>query len=144
MSTTEDAATPLIAIVDDDQAVRDALRRMLRSFGFDAAVFGSAQQFLAEADQVHAACLIADVRMPGMTGIALHDQLTSRGLRLPTILITARPTTGERERAIALGVTSYLAKPLTEQILLDTVRDALENGASIGSPSLPGGGSPGI
>lgn len=147
MQTGQDAsviAMPVIAIVDDDKAVRDALQRMLRSHGFVATVFGSAEHFLTEAGPDRAACLIADVRMPGMTGIALHDHLTARGFRLPTILITARPTTAERRRAIELGAASYLAKPLTEQILLDTVREALENSAAMLNTSLPGGGSPGV
>ncbi len=135
---------PLIAIVDDDKAVRDALQRMLRSHGFTADVFASAEDFLSSADPSGASCLIADVRMPGMTGIALHDYLTSRGLRVPTILITARPTSGERRRAIATGAASYLAKPLSEQILLDTVREALENGGPVGNTSPTGRGSPRI
>lgn len=138
------AVTPMIAIVDDDKAVRDALQRMLRSHGFAATVFDSAEHFLSEAGPDHAACLIADVRMPGMTGIALHGHLAASGFRLPTILITARPSSGERQRAIALGAASYLAKPLSEQILLDTVREALENGAAMPNTSLPGGGSPGV
>ncbi|MGH6741303.1 MAG: response regulator transcription factor, partial [Bradyrhizobium sp.] len=74
----------MIAIIDDDKAVRDALQRMLRSHGFAATVFGSAEHFLTEAGPDQATCLIADVRMPGMTGLALHDHLMSRGLRLPT------------------------------------------------------------
>ena len=133
---------PLIAIVDDDKAVRDALQRMLRSHGFPTAVFASAEQFLALAGPEQASCMIADVRMPGMTGVALHNYLVSRGLSLPTILITARPTSGERSRAIAAGVASYLAKPLTEQILLDTVREALENGGPVGHANLTGRGAP--
>ncbi len=134
-------AAPLVAIVDDDKAVRDALQRVLRSHGFAATVFDSAQQFLTEAGPDQAACLIVDVRMPGMTGIALHDHLISRGFRLPTILITARPSSAERQRATAGGVACYLAKPLSEQILLDTVRAALENSAAMPSANLPGGGS---
>jgi FixJ family two-component response regulator len=132
----------LIAIVDDDKAVRDALQRMLRSHGFSAAVFASAEQFLALAGQERASCLIADVRMPGMTGLALHHYLILHGFHLPTILVTAQPTTGERGRAIAAGVASYLAKPLSEQILLDTVREALENGRPAGNASLTGRGAP--
>jgi FixJ family two-component response regulator len=138
------AVAPMIAIVDDDKAVRDALQRMLRSHGFAATVFDSAEHFLTAAGPDRTACLIADVRMPGMTGIALHDHLTSRGFRLPTILITARPSSGERQRAIAQGAASYLAKPLSEQILLDTVREALENSAAMPNTSLPRGGSPGV
>ena len=119
---------PLIAIVDDDKAVRDALQRMLISHGFAAAVFASAEQFLGGRQPPDASCLILDVRMPGMTGLALHDYLIAAGYRIPTILITACPTRGERRRAIAGGVASYLAKPLSEDDLLDTIREALENG----------------
>ncbi len=118
----------LISIVDDDQAVREALQRMLRSYGFATAVFASAEEFLL-GDQPHrTSCLILDVRMPGMTGIALHHHLVAEGCRIPTILVTACPTSGERERAIATGVISYLAKPFTDHLLLDTVRQALEHG----------------
>src|SRR5579862_1736188 len=118
---------PLISIVDDDQAVREALQRMLRSHGFPTELFGSAEEFLISMRREDTACLILDVRMPGMTGIALHRRLIVEGCRIPTILITARPTNGERERAIASGVVSYLAKPFSEHILLDTVRAALDH-----------------
>jgi FixJ family two-component response regulator len=119
---------PLISIVDDDRAVREALQRMLRSYGFATAVFASAEQFLS-ADEAHrTSCLILDVRMPGMSGIALHQHLLAEGCRIPTILITACPTNGERERAIATGVVSYLAKPFNESVLLETVHQALEIG----------------
>ncbi len=122
---------PLIAIVDDDKAVRDALQRMLRSHGFTATVFASAEQFLVSDEPNRASCLILDVRMPGMTGMALHHHLISQGCRIPTILVTACPTNGERKRAIATGVVSYLAKPFGEQVLLDTVREALEPGRRV-------------
>src|SRR6266571_1281535 len=133
---------PLIAIVDDDKAVRDALQRMLRSHGFTAEVFVSAEQFLSSTDPQSASCLIVDIRMPGMTGMELHDYLISHGFQVPTILITALPTSGERSRAIAVGVSSYLAKPLSEQILLDTVREALENGGTVDNTSATERGSP--
>jgi FixJ family two-component response regulator len=119
---------PLISIVDDDQAVRDALKRMLEAHGFATAAFASAEQFLDRTKVHSAACLILDVRMPGMTGLALHDYLINTGCRIPTILITACPTKGERRRAIASGAASYLAKPLSEEVLLDTIRLVLENG----------------
>ena len=119
---------PLISIVDDDKAVRDALQRLLQAYGFATSVFASAEQFLSRAKAQSASCLILDVRMPGMTGLALHDYLVSTGCRIPTILITACPTSGERRRAIASGVVSYLAKPLSEQALLDTIREVLEDG----------------
>ena len=120
---------PQITIVDDDKGVRDALQRMLQSHGFATEVFASAEQFLSSPQPHDASCLILDVRMPGMTGLALHDYLIGLGSRIPTILITACPTRGERRRAIASGVASYLAKPLSEEVLLDTIREALEDGA---------------
>jgi FixJ family two-component response regulator len=120
---------PLISIVDDDGPVREALQRMLRSYGFATSVFGSAEEFLNSDEPGRTACLILDMRMPGMTGLALHQHLTAEGCRIPTILITACPTSGERERAIAIGVVSYLAKPFNERVLLESVRDALEHGS---------------
>jgi len=118
---------PLISIIDDDQAVREALQRMLRSYGFTTAVFASAEQFLASGRPCEEACLILDVRMPGMTGLGLYRHLISEGCRIPIILITGSPTTGEREHAMSMGVASYLAKPLDEHLLLATLRAALEH-----------------
>ncbi len=130
---------PLISIVDDDKAVRDALQRLLQAHGYATAVFASAEQFLSRAQAHGASCLIVDVKMPGMTGLALHDYLISTGCRIPTILITAGPTGGERRRAIASGVASYLAKPLSEQVLLDTIREVLEDGGRAdGGAGVPG------
>jgi FixJ family two-component response regulator len=119
------AMEPLISIVDDDQAVREALQRMLRSYGLFVAVFASAEEFLDAHELARTSCLIIDMRMPGMTGMALHQRLVAQGCRIPTILITARPTSGERNRAFAAGVIAYLAKPFGEHVLLDTVRQAL-------------------
>lgn len=120
---------PLISIVDDDQAVRDALQRMLRSYGFMTAVFASAEQFLASDRPRDASCLILDVRMPGMTGVGLHRHLLSEGCRIPIILITGSPTNGERERAMSMGAVSYLPKPVDERVLLETLREALQHGS---------------
>jgi len=119
---------PLIAIVDDDKAVRDALQRMLQTLGYDTAGFASAEQFLSRAEMRRTSCLILDARMPGMTGLALHDYLVDTGFRIPTILITACPTRSEERRATANGILSYLAKPLSERLLLDTIREVLEDG----------------
>lgn len=116
---------PLISIIDDDPGVREALQRMLRSYGFATAVFGSAEHFLASGRPCDESCLILDVRMPGMTGLGLHHHLVSEGCRIPIILITGSPTRGERERAMSMGVVSYLAKPVDERTLLDSLREAL-------------------
>jgi two-component system, LuxR family, response regulator FixJ len=128
---------PLISIVDDDKAVRDALQRMLKAHGFATTVFASAQQFLSDSKPRRESCLILDVRMPEMTGLALHDYLVATGCRIPTIMITACPTSGERKRAIAHGVAAYLAKPLSEQVLLDSIRQAVEDGGRAECGSLP-------
>jgi FixJ family two-component response regulator len=128
---------PLIAIVDDDKPVRDALQRMLKSYGFTADVFPSAEQFLNSPGPNRTACLILDVRLPGMSGLALNDHLTAKGCRIPTILITACPTSGELTRAVAGGVVSYLAKPFSEQVLLDTVRRALVRDDEAAREGLP-------
>jgi FixJ family two-component response regulator len=127
----------IISIVDDDKPVREALQRMLNSHGFTASAFGSAEEFLNSDASQRAACLIADVKMPGMTGIALHKYLISQGCRIPTILITALPTSGERERALSAGALSYLAKPLSEAVLLAIVRDALERGSRADVEDVP-------
>jgi FixJ family two-component response regulator len=130
---------PLISIVDDADAVRDALQRMLASHGFATAVFASAEQFLSRPKSRRTSCLVLDVRMPGMTGLALHSYLIAVGCRLPTILITACPTSAERRRAIASGVAAYLVKPLREQVLLDTIRRTLEDdGRAEGAARLSG------
>jgi FixJ family two-component response regulator len=129
---------PLISIVDDDKAVRDALQRMLKSHGFATAVFASAEQFLRHTKSLQVSCLIADVRMPGMTGIALHNYFTAAGCPMRTILITACPTSGERRRAIADGAAAYLSKPLSEPVLLDAIRRTLEDGGRAeGAGGLP-------
>ncbi len=119
---------PLIAIIDDDQAVREALQRMLRSYGFATAVFASAEQYLAAGRPYDESCLILDIRMPGMTGWRLQHHLLSEGCRIPIILITGSPTSGERERAMSIGVASYLTKPIDERALLETLREALAHG----------------
>src|SRR5262249_25526860 len=129
---------PLISIVDDDKSVGYALQRMLKSYGFSTAVFASAEQFLQSADGRSSSCLILDVRMPEMTGLALHDYLVELGCRIPTILITACPTEGERDRAITNGVASYLAKPLSEQVLLHTIREALREAEQGNGPCVRG------
>ena len=135
-------AEPVISIVDDDESLRDALRRMLSSYGFSAVAFESAQHFLTAGQQNHTACVILDVRMPEMSGIALQEHLISAGHRIPVIMMTACPTMGERNRALANGAFSYLAKPLSEQLLLDTVRDALAHSAPILNTGVPEGENP--
>jgi FixJ family two-component response regulator len=114
----------LISIVDDDQSFRESMRRLLKSHGYTVAVFPSAAEFLASA-QLHAtACLVADVHMPVMTGLELYGHLIATGHAIPTVLITAQPEEGVRQRMLSLGVNCYLQKPLDETVLMDCLRCA--------------------
>ena len=119
-----------VSIVDDDQGVREALRRLLESVGFTVSIFGSAEEFLNFGEHKATSCLIVDMRMPGMTGLALHHHLTAEGCRIPAILITACPATGEQQEAVAGGMAAYLGKPFSDRVLLDAVRNALDSTGS--------------
>ena len=123
----------LIAIVDDDESVREAIRGLMRASGFAAEAFESAEHFLSSADLDRVAFLIADVNMPGMSGPELHRRLASSGKQIPTILITAYPNEQVRARAIADGVRGFLDKPFVEDDLLSCIRSAL--GSSAGPPT---------
>ena len=120
----------LISIVDDDQAVRVSIRRLMRSLGLTADAFHSAAAFLASPSFNQTACLIADINMPEMTGVKLHRRLIDAGRPIPTILITAYPDDTVRERALNDGVICYLLKPFDEAELLLCVHQALERGGS--------------
>ena len=115
----------LISIVEDDESVRAALQRILISHGFAVAAFASAERFLESDQPYRAACLIVDVSMPGISGLRLHRQLLETGYRIPTIMITGRPTAADRDEALGAGVLSYLPKPFSEQALLDDISVAL-------------------
>jgi FixJ family two-component response regulator len=114
----------LISIVDDDQSFRDSMRRLLKSHGYAVAVFPSAAEFLASTRLPETACLVTDVHMPVMTGVELYRHLIATGHAIPTILITAHPEEGVRQRMLSLGVGCYLPKPLDEAVLIDCLRCA--------------------
>lgn len=113
---------PLVAVVDDDPSIRETTKDLLESAGLDAAAFASAQAFLDSGLLPHVSCLIADMRMPAMSGLALHEHLLIHGSGIPTILITAYPDEGVRARAANAGVTAYLAKPFTDSEVLGWIR----------------------
>jgi FixJ family two-component response regulator len=115
----------VIAVVDDDESVREALAGLLKSLGFSPVAFRSAEDFLNSRQGCGAACLIADVQMPGMTGPELHDRLAAAGEAIPTILVTAYPDEAARARALRAGVKGYLPKPFSEDELLGCIRSAL-------------------
>ena len=119
---------PVISIVDDDQFVRDSLKRLMRSVGYMAAAYPSAGDFLKSSQLEETSCLIADVHMSGMTGVELYENLIKAGRAIPTILITAYPDDRVRTRALDKGVLAYLVKPFSETDLTRYVRFALESG----------------
>jgi|SRR3984893_12540725 len=117
----------VIAIVDDDEAVRIALEGLLRSAGLTARVFESAENFLESGQQLQTACLIADIRMPGMSGLELQAKLNAERCRIPIVFITAHGDAQMRMQALRAGAVEFLAKPFNDEALLETVRAALEN-----------------
>jgi FixJ family two-component response regulator len=116
----------LISIIDDDEGFREAIAGLMKSLGYGVLAFASADEFLVSPDVSGTPCLIADVNMPGMTGIELYHRLAELGYSVPTILITASPDDRVRARALADGVVCYLPKPFDENALLGCVRSALE------------------
>ena len=117
----------MVAIVDDDELMRSALQGMLKSVGLPSQAFASAEEFLKSGQQQQTACLIADIRMPGMSGLDLQAKLNAEHCRIPTIFITAHGDTKMRMQALRAGAVEFLAKPFDDEVLLESVRAALEN-----------------
>ena len=116
----------LVAIVDDDESVQNALQDLIESDGLSALCFGSSEQFLDSGARHEAACLIADIRMPGMSGLELQSTLKAERCRIPIIFITARGDAEMRIRAIRDGAVEFLSKPFDDAVLLEIVHTALE------------------
>ena len=116
----------LVAIVDDDDLMRSALQGMLKSVDLPSLAFASAEEFLKSGQQHQTACLIADIRMPGMSGLELQAELNSAHCRIPTIFITAHGGTKMRMQALRAGAVEFMAKPFDDEALLGSVRAALE------------------
>src|SRR5580693_3423197 len=121
------AKTKLVAIVDDDDSMRSAIRGLLKAVGLPAQAFASAEEFLKSGQQRETACLIADIRMPGMSGLELQAKLNAEHCRIPTIFITAHGDTKMRMQALRAGAVEFLAKPFDDEALLGSVRAALES-----------------
>lgn len=120
------ADTTLVAIVDDDDLMRSALQGLLKEAGFPARAFASAEEFLQSGEQHRTACLIADIRMPGMSGLDLQAKLNADQIRIPTIFITAHGDARMRMQALRAGAVEFLAKPFDDEVLIESVRAALE------------------
>jgi FixJ family two-component response regulator len=119
--------TKFVAIVDDDDSMRSAVQDLLEAVNLPAHGFASAEEFLSSGNQHHTACLIADIRMPGMSGLELQAKLNADRCRIPIIFITAHGDQRMRMQALRAGAVEFLAKPFDNEALLDSVRAALEN-----------------
>jgi FixJ family two-component response regulator len=115
----------MVAVVDDDESFRGALQRLLKSAGFPVRAFASAEDFLKSGRQHETGCLIADIRMPGMSGIDLQAKLNADHFPIPTIFISAHGDEKMRLQAMRGGAVKFLAKPFDDAILLESVRTAL-------------------
>jgi FixJ family two-component response regulator len=125
---------PAVAVVDDDESIRRALYRLLRSDGLAAATFASAHEFLEAHRRQNFACVVLDVYMGRMSGLDLAERLASEENSPPIILITAHDDEPIRERAKRVGVSAYLRKPVDAKVLLDAVRRAAGIDASPATP----------
>ena len=117
----------IVAIIDDDDLMRSALQGLLKAVGLPARAFASAEEFLESGQQHDTACLIADIRMSGMSGLELQAKLNAERLRIPTIFITAHGDERMRMQALRAGAVEFLAKPFDDEVLLESVRVALES-----------------
>ena len=117
----------LIAVVDDDEAIREATESLIRSVGFRAAVFASAEDFLRSSQLQDIACVIVDVRMPGMSGLELQRQLATAHYAIPIIFITAHGDAEARAQALRAGAVDFLDKPFSDEVLLQAVQAALQS-----------------
>ena len=121
----------VVASVDDDDSIRTALNSLLRSLGVRVAAFASAEDFVESAHTGDTACLIVDVRLPGISGLDLQRELVASGRRLPTIFISAHDDAPVRRQAVKGGAVAFLGKPFADQALLEAIRAALGGAADL-------------
>jgi FixJ family two-component response regulator len=117
-----------VAVIDDDESVRESLPDLLRQFGYAAMAFGSAEEFLRSERRLDFHCLILDIAMPGMSGPELHRELATRGETLPVIFITGHADTGMRSTLRNQGAVDVLIKPFSAEDLLSALKAALPPG----------------
>jgi FixJ family two-component response regulator len=117
---------PLVSIVDDDDAIRAATESLVRSLGFEARTFASADLFLQSSSLQETQCLVLDVQMPNMSGIELQDRLSELGFEIPIIFVTAYPDEAVRRRAMEAGAAEFLLKPASGQRFIDCLFETLK------------------
>ena len=127
---------PTIFVVDDDAAVRDSLEALLESAGLTVEVYASGRQFLQEFTAPPSGCLLLDVRMPDISGLELLQELATRGKRLPVIIITAYGDVPLAVNAMKAGAVDFIEKPFADEVILDSIRRALEHGAKVQQTEL--------
>ncbi len=127
MTRSREAAR--ISIIDDDESMREAASNLLRSAGFEARTFASAEELLAAGSLNETACLVLDFRLPGMDGLELQRKLIAEGLPIPVVVITAYDDGRLRRRAMEAGAVEFLQKPFAASALLASVRKALQESA---------------
>ena len=119
------AAASLVAIVDDEESVRRALGRLLRSAGFDVQTYASGPEFLHSLARSVPQCVVLDLRMPRMTGFDVQAALAEARSSVPVVIITGDDSTDSRERTLGRGAIAYLRKPVDEEMLLDAIQNAI-------------------
>jgi FixJ family two-component response regulator len=117
----------VITIIDDDESVREAAKNLVRSLGYTAAAFSSAEDYLQSPHLLNSACLITDLQMPGMSGADLQDRLIADGLDTPMIFMTAYFDERVRKRVMDAGAFGFLSKPIDENCLIKCLDDALKH-----------------
>lgn len=120
------ASNPIVSIIDDDASVRTAIGSLVRSLGFVAHTFESAESFLSSNESTKTSCIVTDIQMPGMSGLELQSRLRDAGNGVPTVFVTAFPEDHLRARAEAGGAIGFLAKPFDGQALVKLLMSALE------------------
>src|SRR6202790_4347721 len=126
----------IVMIVDDDDSIRKAVRRLMKSYGFAVETFASAEEFLGSDRLAKTSCLILDVHMPGLNGLELQKRLVASGSVVPIIFITAFTDDPPPAQAMNAGAAGYLAKPFSDDELLNCIRSVLENaGADVPQPA---------
>ena len=124
---TSKSNSQLIAIVDDDRSVQRALKDLIESAGLSARCFASANDFLETDQRNQTACLVVDIRMPGMSGLELQAKLKAEGSRIPIIFITAHSDAKMKVQAMKAGAVEFLSKPFDNEVLLEKVRATLND-----------------
>lgn len=119
----------LIAVVDDDESVRRAMRRLLQAAGLEVEIYASGTEFLEALLHRRPSCVVVDLHMPGMSGLEIQSRLVDSGADIPVIFMTAHDDRGARDRALQAGAAGYLRKPFSEEVLLEAIHAAVPGAA---------------